>query len=181
MLFNKSGAVHPTVSFRRSASTLAAVFAAALLAAPPAGASAGVRFDPAAFFTGRTVSQGRLKIIFHSGVDVRVEGTGKVEGDGTLNLSEVVHEGNKPARTRTWRIRETAPGHYSGTLSDAKGPVTGEVSGDRLHLAFTSLDGYGYDQWITIAPDGHSARNLLKISKMGMNVAEIDETIHKVD
>jgi hypothetical protein len=140
-----------------------------------------VRFDPGAFFSGRTESAGRLKVIFRSGVNVRVEALGRVEGDGTLDLTQVVRQGGQPPRTRTWRIRETSPGHYSGTMSDAKGPVTGELVKNRLRLAFTSLDGYGYEEWISPGPDGHSARNVLKVSKLGMTVAELDATIRKVD
>ena len=158
------------------------VIAAALLASVSGPAAAApAPFDPAVFFNGRTQGAGKLKIILRRSVDVRVEGSGHVERDGTLVLAQVVHEGDKPARTRRWRIRETSPGHYAGTLSDAQGPVTGEVTANRLHLAFTSLDGYANEQWITFAADGRSAHNVLKVHKLGMTVAELDETIRKLD
>lgn len=114
-------------------------------------------------------------------VNVRVHGSGRTERDNVLVLEQVVNEGDKPARTRTWRIREVSPGHYAGTLSDAVGPVTGEQVGGRLHLAFTGTDGYGYQQWLTFASDGRSAHNVLQVRKFGVVVANLDETIRKLD
>jgi hypothetical protein len=171
-----SGARRLVPPARRSVLALAAGLLATLCTP---GQAAALRFDPRAFFSGHTEGSGRLKVLFRSGVTVREEGTGHVEADGTLDLAQVVHEGDKPARTRRWRIREIAPGRYTGTISDAAGPMTGDVTGDCLHVTYTSLDGYDYEQWVTVQPDGRSARNVLKVRKLGMTVAEFNETIRQ--
>jgi hypothetical protein len=71
------------------------------------------------------------------------------------------------------------PGRYTGTLSDADGPVTGLVTGNRLRLSFRMRGGMDVDQWLTLAPGGRWARNVLRVSKFGMTVATLDETIRK--
>ena len=138
------------------------------------------RFDPLSFFEGRTQGVGRFKVVLRAGQDVRVEGRGRMEGD-TLVLDQVVtREGTGP-KPRQWRIRRTAPGRYTGTLTDAKGPITGEATGDRLHLAFTSTGGYRIDQWLQLSADGRSAQNRLVAKRFGVTVAHLDETIRKLD
>lgn len=93
-------------------------------------------FDALTFFSGHTLGNGKLKKIFSGAETSEVHGTGRVEG-GTLVLDQLVKEGSKPTKHRTWRIREDSPDHYTGTLTDASGPITGEAQGNRLHLAFT--------------------------------------------
>ena len=89
--------------------------------------------------------------------------------------------GTKPPKHREWRIRETLPGHYSGTLSDAGGPISGRSSKNRLHLSYRTKSGFMVDQYLTLAPDGRSAANRLIARKMGVTVAHLDETISKID
>ena len=86
---------------------------------------------------------------------------------------------DKPERKRTWVIHETAPGRYAGTLTDAKGPVTGSSEGNVLHLAYTMKGGFGVDQWLYLQPGGKVALNRMKVSKLGITVAKLDETIRK--
>lgn len=151
-----------------------------LAAAPQAAAPGPLRFDAIAFFSGRTEGVGRFKVVLRRGEPVRVEGRGRMEGD-TLVLDQLVTRGDGPAKPRLWRIRRVAPGRYTGTLTDAKGPVTGVATGDRLHLAFTSTGGFRVDQRLVLAPDGRSARNRLTAKRFGVTVATLDETIRKLD
>jgi hypothetical protein len=37
------------------------------------------------------------------------------------------------------------------------------------------------DQWLTLAPGGRTARNVLRVRKMGLTVAALDETIRKLN
>ncbi len=171
----------------RVAALFALTVASVAIGAPSATAAAVHTSDFARFFSGRTEGLGRLKIIMRGPVTVRVQGVGHTEPDGTLVLAQVVNEGDKPARTRTWRLREVSPGRFVGTLSDARGPVMAErldsdgKTGERLHLAFAGLDGNGYQQWLTFAADGRSAHNTLEVHKYGMTVATLEETIRKID
>jgi len=138
------------------------------------------RFDAVAFFSGQTRGRGRLQKIFSGAETVEVFGSGTVV-EGVLVLDQIVEEGDKPARRRTWRIREDAPGHYSGTLSDAEGLITGVAEGNRLHLAFTMAGGFPVEQWLVLAADGRSARNIMVVKKFGFRVAVLEEDILKTD
>lgn len=143
------------------------------------------------FFAGRTEGVGTLRIAFRRPVTVIVHGHGAVAPDGAIVLDQTVLEGRKPAATRQWRItvgRITAgritpsgPERYTGSLSDAVGPVTGTVTGNRLHLVFAMKGGLHADQRLDLAADGASAHNVMIITKLGMTVATLDETIRRVE
>ncbi len=154
---------------------------AILLALVTVSAAPAPSFDPISFFAGRTEGVGRMKIAFGPTREVRVHGRGAVLADGTIVLTQDVDRANKPPEHREWSIRETAPGRYAGTLSDAGGPIVGETVDDRLHLSYRSKSGYAVDQWMSLAPDGRSAANRLTARKMGVVVAHLDETIRKLD
>jgi hypothetical protein len=161
--------------------------AALLLAAAPAPLAAQAmeapppRFDPLRFFTGATEGRGTLRIVLHHARDVRVHGTGHRDPDGTLVLDQQVVQHGRPATHRRWRLREAAPGRYTGTLTDAAGPVTGEVAGRRLHLSYRAKGGVRIDQWLDASPDGQVAHNWLRARKLGVVVAHLDETIRRVE
>lgn len=150
-----------------------------LAAAPPADLAAPQPvFHPDIFFAGRTEGHAQLKQLFHSTKPVHVVGDGRIE-HGVLILDQtVMQEGKKPER-REWRIRETAPGRYAGTLSDATGPVVGDVNGNCLHLAYPMKGGLKVEQRIYLQPGGRTALNRMKITKFGVTVASLAETISK--
>lgn len=148
----------------RPLSSLAATLALALTGCVSTDHAAMVdaeapRFDPLAFFTGRLQGDGRLKVMLRP--------RRSVEGKAPYN--------------RRWRIRETAPGRYAGTLSDAAGPVTGEVRGNLLHLTFALKGGLHADQWLALSRDGGTAHNVLVARKFSLPVARLDETIRRVE
>jgi len=149
-----------------------------LLASATPTAATAPRFDPLVFFDGLSRGEGRLKVAMRAGRLVDVRSEGHREGK-TLVLEQRVEEEGEPARDRTWRITEVSPGRYTGTLSDAAGPVTGETRGNRLHLSFRMKGGLKADQWLTLAPDGRSAHNIMKVRKLGITVATLDETIRR--
>lgn len=137
-------------------------------------------FDALAFFSGHTLGTGRLRKLFSATEQTDVHGSSRVE-NGTLVLDQVVAEGDKPARHRTWRIHADGPGHYTGTLTDAVGQIVGESDGNRLHLAFAMKGGLPTDQWLSLAADGRSAHNIMVVKKFGLRVAVLDEDIRKTD
>lgn len=136
-------------------------------------------FSAQRFFDGHTEGRASLKIIMKAAHPVVVHGSGHLETDGTLVLDQSVADNGKPPTQRQWRIREVAPGRYAGTLSDAQGPVTGDVRGNMLHLQFRMKDGLDADQWLVLRPDGRSAANRMIVRKFGMVVATLDEVIRK--
>jgi hypothetical protein len=151
------------------------LIAFALIAASPLAAP--LEFDAIRFFTGCTRGEGQLAVVLHGRQRVTVHGVGHVEPDGTLVLDQSVVRGAKAPKTRQWRLRQIAPHRYAGTLSDARGAVTGETVGDRLHLAFTGRDGFHVEQWLTLAQDGRSAANVLTAKRLGMTFGRLDEHI----
>ena len=142
---------------------------------------AAPRFDAIGFFTGRTEGTGTLRKIFSGSRPLRVRGTGYREADGALVLDQLVEEAGSAPRRRQWRMRETSPGRYSGSLSDAEGPVTGEADGNRLHLRFRMNGGLDAEQWLTLSADGRVASNRMTVRKFGITVAAVSETIRKTD
>ncbi len=145
----------------------------------PALAAPGPRFDALAFFEGHSEGIGTLDKMVGKTEHMRVTGDGTRLADGSLRLVQRVTEGDKPERKRTWIIRETAPGVYAGTLTDAVGPVTGESDGNHLHLAYRMKGGFGVHQWLYLEAGGKVAQNRMRVSKLGVAVAELDETIRK--
>ena len=162
------------------ATALGGCVSAPRLPAAPVAAAPQPVFDPLTFFTGTLTGEARLAKLFSKTVPVRVESNGRVV-DGALHLHQVVHEGDKPARERDWVIRQTGPGRYAGTLSDAAGPITGVVEGNRLILDFEMDGGLKAHQVLTLSSDGQRARNVMTIRKLGLRVAVLTEDIRKGD
>ena len=152
--------------------------AGAVLALMPAAlpAQTARSFDPVEFFTGKTTGEGWLKKVFSSAQATHVTGYGAVDR-GVLVLDQTVTIAGEPRRERQWRLRAVSPGRWTGTLSDARGVVNASAAGAVLTIAYTSNDGMGIVQTVTLAADGRSARNLMKIRKFGVAVATLDETI----
>lgn len=150
------------------------LLAAAVVASPAAAAT----FDPLTFFAGQTEGRGTLRVMLSRRRPVVVHGHGRV-ADGTLVLDQIVIGGGDAPSERRWTFRAAGPGRYTGTLSDATGPVAGTVDGPRLHLHFHVHRGIVADQWLDLAPDGASAHNRMTFRKMGVVVARLDETIRR--
>jgi hypothetical protein len=143
--------------------------------------AAVANFDVYRFFAGETAGVGELKVVLRSREPVRVKGIGRIDPDGTLILDQEIAQGTRPTRTRQWRLRRVGPSRYQGSLSDARGMVDGAVDGPRLHLRFSTKDGFDVEQWLTIADDGRSAANTLKARRFGITVATLTEKITKLN
>ena len=162
---------------------ICALLLAGCVSGPPVpAASAAPLFEVERFFTGRTEGRGVLKVLASGDQAVKVQGKGRTEADGTLVLDQSVERAGEQPQQRQWRIRRVAPGRYTGTLTDAQGPITGIVTGNRLELRFRMKRG-GLDarQWLVLQPDGRSALNSMTITKLGVRVAALEETIVKLD
>lgn len=132
------------------------------------------------FFVGRTEGSGIVHIIMSGRHAVRDRATGRMQG-GTLVLDQVVEEEGKPARRRVWRLTRGAANAVTGTISDARGAVAGEVSGATLHLRYRLAEGPSVEQWITLQPGGRAASNRMTIRRFGFNVATVETTVRRVD
>lgn len=135
--------------------------------------------DPIAFFLGHTEGVGDMKVVMRPAFAMAVHGVGRLEADGTIVVDQLVEESGKRPHQREWRIRATGPGRYAGTLTDAVGPIVGEMVGGRLHLRFWMKGRLAVEQWIGFDPDGRAAHNFMRVRKKGVVVACLTETIRR--
>jgi len=150
------------------------LFAAALLAAAPPAP-----FDPVAFFEGRTRGTGMLRVVLKAPQAVRVESVGSIAEDGTLVLRQQIDVEREKPRQRVWRLKRTGPASYSGTLSDARGPVTVSAERGTIRIRYRSIDGLSVQQWLTPTAAGMAVDNRMTFSKLGLTVARLTERIEK--
>jgi hypothetical protein len=154
----------------------ALAFLLALLVAVPAQAA----FNPVDFFRGRTHGEGTLKAIFQPSKRITVDSVGSSEKDGSLVLKQTIHEPGKPPRTRYWRLRETAPNRFEGTLTDAASPVRVDVDGDRVRIRYKARNHLDFDQSLTPAGP-KTVNNRMRVKRFGITVATFEEVIRKLD
>ncbi|OYZ14727.1 MAG: hypothetical protein B7Y35_13610 [Sphingomonadales bacterium 28-64-96] len=147
---------------------------------PPARADAPA-LDALAFFAGQSRGEGRLKIALRRPRDVTVASAGHWGSDGGLILDQTVTLGGQPATQRQWQLRRDGPAGVAGSLSDAAGPVTGRVEGNRLHLRFTMKGGLRADQWLALQPGSQVLHNVMIVRKFGLPVARLDEVITRTE
>jgi hypothetical protein len=153
-----------------------AVAALLLLLAAPADAA----FNPVDFFRGHTRGEGTLKVIFQPAKQIRVDSFGRAEKDGSLLLEQTIHEPGKPARSRSWRFRQTGSNRFDGTLTEAAGPVRVDVAGDTVRIRYKAKNHLEFDQSLT--PDGpRQVRNQMRVKRFGLIVARFSEVIRKLD
>jgi hypothetical protein len=150
------------------------LIALALVAATPAHAA----FNPVEFFRGHSHGDGVLKVIFRSPERIGVDSEGSTEKDGSLLLKQVIDEPGKPVRTRYWRMRQTAPGIFEGTLTDAASPVRVEVAKGGIRIRYTGKDHLNFDQLLVpVSPT--EVLNHMRVKRFGIVVAHFEETIRK--
>lgn len=136
---------------------------------------------PEHFFVGRTEGSSNIHIILSGNHSARDRGRGHIERSGALVLDQIVEEEGKPARRRQWRLARAGGNRITGTISDARGPVTGELAGNVLHLSYRHVDGPSVEQWITFHPGGRSAHNRMVFRRFGLQVATVEGTIRRLD
>jgi hypothetical protein len=151
---------------------------AALLLSAPVTAESPVH--PLRFFEGRTEGTGTIKVVLKKPYHTRSVGRGRIDRDGALVLVQRVEEEGKPARERRWRIRQIDARRFSGTMSEAAGPVLIEEVKGRYRFRFKMKGNLSAEQWLTPLPGGRAARNTITVRKLGMTVATGSGTIKKV-
>jgi hypothetical protein len=147
---------------------------------PSPAASQGID-DPLGFFEGRTESSSTVKLMMKKPYRTHASGRGEIASDGSLTLIQRIEEDGEPPHVRRWHMRKVGPGRFTGTMSDARGPITVEKVGDRVRFRFKMKGGVSIEQWLTPMPGGKAARNKLSIKKLGIKVGSSDGVIRKVD
>jgi hypothetical protein len=137
------------------------------------------RHDPLRFFEGTTESISTVKVIFKKPYRTRALGTGHID-NGRLELVQRVEREGHPTKIRRWSIRQLSPGHYSGTMSDAVGPVVIDEVDGRFRFRF-KMDGHlSVEQWLTPKEDWKSAGNSLTVRRLGIKVGSSEGIIRKI-
>ncbi len=78
-------------------------------------------------------------------------------------------------------MRPVAQNLYSGTLTDAEGPVSVTTSGSRALVRYKMKGGFDVEQQLVVQRDGRTLLNRLEVTKFGVRVATLNETIQKLD
>ena len=157
----------------------AAILLSISLAAP--GAATAGTDDPLTFFAGRTESIGTVKIAMKKPYRSRAIGEGQITSDGTLILVQRVEDQGQLPKERRWKMHKVGPGKYSGTMTEAKGPVVVEEVGGKYRFRFRMDGSVAIEQWLIPAADRRSAASKVTIRKYGVVVGRSDSVIRKLD
>ena len=160
------------------------LFAALPIALVGASASAvtstpDISSDPMRFFDGKTESLSTIKLIMRKPYRSKTIGTGEIDS-GVLKLVQRVQEDGKAPYQRLWKIRQVAPGRFSGSMSEATGPIVVEQVGERYRFRFKMKGNLSIEQWLIPMPGGTEAKSKLSIRKYGMVVGRSEGTIRKL-
>lgn len=155
------------------------LLAASSASAPHAGADPVSAFER--FIVGSTEGSGTVDVIASGRHTVRDRTQGRKDASGALVLDQIVEEEGKPARRRTWRLVRADGNQITGTINDVKGAVTGELTGNTLHLRYRMKDGPSVKQWITLQPGGRTAKNRMTYHRFGLKVATVETEMRRVE
>ena len=157
--------------------------AAALLAVVLASAApdADPKLDMLAFFTGRTHGDNIIRIALHGPHKLVVDSIGGRNKEGQFVLIDTVQEEGKPVRKRVWVMHPDGANHFTGSLSDASGPVDVTVNGNGATIRYVMKEGgLRVQQELQLRPDG-TLSNRVIAKKFGLKFAEVDGSIRKLD
>ena len=150
----------------------ASLLSASATAEPPA--------NPMQFFEGRTVGSGTVRILLEKPYRTRSVGEGRFASDGSLLFIQRVVDDGRPPRQRRWKIRQTGPRSFAGTMSEAIGPVTIDELAGRYRFRFRMKGNLSVEQWLVPLAGGATARNSLTIRKFGVKVGSGEGMLSKL-
>ncbi len=137
---------------------------------------------PEKFFLGRTAGNGVLETRGgRPSLRFRVEGQGDALPDGSFRLRQTVHWSDGRTESREWLLRAQAGGRYTGTLTGAAGPVTGEVAGPVFRLRYRLSGPAVMHQHLWLQPGGTHVLNSASVTALGAPVARLTEIIERLD
>ena len=154
--------------------------AIALLVAGTAAAAPAPKLDMLGFFTGKTHAENVMRIALKRPSKLVVDSFGGKGDRGDFVLIDTVREEGKPVRTRKWVMKLVGPGHYTGALSDAVGPVDVRVEGSTATIRYTMKGGLHVTQQLEMQ-DARTLSNRVNVRKFGLKFASVEGTIRKVD
>lgn len=155
--------------------------AALLLLGATAAADPAPKLDMTGFFSGKTHADNIIKIALRGPHKLIVDSIGGHNKEGEFVLIDTVQEEGKPLRKRTWVMHPIGPDHFTGSLSDATGPVDVVVHRNSATISYIMTDGHlRITQEIQLQPNGTLSNHVIA-KKFGIKFAQVDGTIRKVD
>lgn len=152
------------------------------LAAAMAGSSAiAQEFTPSNGFIGRSEGNGTLRFLLGRPRPFHVESNGFFRPDGTMQLDQTIAAQGRKPHDRTFVISDLGSNRYSGTLTDAAGPVTLQTDGNVLFLRYRAKGPLVVHQTLVLGPDGRTIDNVGRITLLGIPVGRLQETILRKD
>ena len=82
---------------------------------------------------------------------------------------------------RRWVLGNAGPSQWQGSLTDASGPVRVKSSKNSGVIRYRMNNGMDVEQQLRLQPGGRMLLNRLTVTKFGVRVAWLDETIRKLD
>ena len=152
-----------------------------LFVATASAAADKPKLDMLAFFTGKTHSESVLKVVLKKPVPLIVDSVGGKGDRGDFVMIDTVHEGDKPVRQRKWIMKQAGPNHFTGTLTDATGPVDIKVDGDTATISYMMKGGLKVEQKLQLQPGGKTLSNQVTAKKLGMKFARVEGAVRKLD
>ncbi|MDN3920087.1 DUF3833 domain-containing protein [Roseateles violae] len=143
------------------------------------------RFDMRAFLSGDLTAKGVFTD--RSGRVVKrfsVTMNGRWDGDEGV-LDERFQYSDGSTQRRVWKLRQLAPGRYTGTADDVVGEALGESAGNALRWTYTlalPVDGriwhVSLDDWMFLM-DERTVLNRSAMSKLGVHLGDVTLVISK--
>ncbi len=152
----------------------------AVTAVVSAPAAAKPAHSPMQFFEGRTEGIGTIRIMLGKPYKTRSIGHGRFEPDGSMVFVQKVLDDGKPPRERRWKIRQIAPHRFTGTMTEALGPVAIEEIAGRFRFRFRMKGNLSVEQWLIPLAGGTTARNTATIRKFGVKVGTSEGMLRKL-
>jgi hypothetical protein len=121
-----------------------------------------------------------MKVIFGKPYKTYSRSLGRIGADGVLSLIQRVDDEGKPEHERRWSIRQVGRGHYSGSMSEASGPIDIQEVDGRYHFRFKMTGHMSVDEWLMPMDGGRSAHTELAVRKFGLTVARGEAVIRKL-
>ncbi len=167
---------------------LAAFSCACASLAPSQFAGTAPAFDPIAFFTGRTSSDGVFEN--RSGNPARRFSTvcdGRRAAGGVLLLDQTFTYADGEIQHRHWRIQRVDAHRYAATANDVEGTASGEAYGNVFHWTYTvklkpgnPLYNVRLEQWMYLENGSQTMLNRASVTKLGIQVAQVTEFFRRV-
>ena len=146
-------------------------------------ANTGPAMRPEAFFLGHTHGWGVLQTRGgRPSKRFEVEGHGHVAADGSFHLVQDVEWSDGHSSRREWVMHASGPAGYTATLTNAKGPVSGEVRGNVFHLRYRlATPDVMMEHYLYLQKDRSHVLNTATVTAMGLPIAHLSENIVRID